>query len=221
MDPKIGWLYAITCDMYEKEGIIKLGYTEKPHLIEEEVKSSLVQRYGTSLIEPRVKALLKVSNPRSAEKALFAKLIQFKQSNEIFKVDFNLVINALDEIKKQYNPDIPYTIDEVVLEKLLSRLRKKAKKISRDISYQQSMFDWMYTHTNVLGNINKQHLSYFVNNMPRPQVIGSHFDWTKRQENIPALRMREQSVIDVFTINNWDRNDKELHGFLKRLIDVV
>ena len=27
MDPKIGWLYAITCDMYEKEGILKLGYT--------------------------------------------------------------------------------------------------------------------------------------------------------------------------------------------------
>ena len=43
-DPKIGWIYVISCDMYKKENIVKIGYTEKPDLIEEEVKISLLQR---------------------------------------------------------------------------------------------------------------------------------------------------------------------------------
>jgi len=33
--------------------------------------------------------------------------------------------------------------------------------------------------------------------------------------------MREQNVNNVFMIHNWDRNDKELHAYLKRLLDAV
>ena len=56
-DPKIGWIYVISCEMYKKENIVKIGYTEKPDLIEEEVKISLLQRYGTTLIDPYIISL--------------------------------------------------------------------------------------------------------------------------------------------------------------------
>ena len=222
MDPKLGWIYAVSCDMYDKEGLIKLGYTEKPHLIEEEVRISLLSRYSTTLVKPYIKALIKVSNPRGAEKDLFKNLINYKHSNEIFKADFNTIILVeLNKLKIKFSPDVSYKIDEVVLEKLLCRLRKKSKKIAKDIEYQNIMFYWMENNNKILSDNNRQQLCYFRNNMPGPCIIGSHFDWTKRTENLPILRMREQNVNNVFMIHNWDRNDKELHVYLKRLLDAV
>ena len=89
------------------------------------------------------------------------------------------------------------------------------------MNYQNIIFDWLNKYMNTLSVTNRQQICYFKNNMPRPLVIGSHFDWTKRQENTHILRMRENSFNDAFLINNWDRMDKELHSFLKRFIDIL
>ena len=94
-DPKIGWIYIITCEMYEKDGIVKIGYTEKPDLIEEEVKISLIQRYGTTLLNPQVYSLTKVSNPKQAEKHVFTELIDLKIKKEMFKSDFTRIDSVL------------------------------------------------------------------------------------------------------------------------------
>ena len=95
-DPKIGWIYVISCEMYKKENIVKIGYTEKPDLIEEEVKISLLQRYGTTLIDPYIISLTKVSNPKQAEKYVFTKLIDIKIKKEIFKAEYDNINNVIN-----------------------------------------------------------------------------------------------------------------------------
>jgi hypothetical protein len=216
-DPKIGWIYVITCEMYKKDGIVKIGYTEKPDLIEEEVKTALIQRYGTTLLNPVVHSLTKVSNPKQAEKHVFTELIDLKIQKEIFKSDFTRIDSVICSLKKIFNPDIPYKIPEELLEKLLARLRKKASKIARDINYQQCFFNWVENNKSTLSFQNQNNLNYLLNNFPNPCTIGSHFDWTKKAENQPALNMRTLIVHQTFLSNNWDRFDKELNKFLKNL----
>jgi hypothetical protein len=220
-DPKIGWIYVITCEMYEKDGIVKIGYTEKPDLIEEEVKSSLIQRYGTTLLNPVVYSLTKVANPKQAEKHVFTELIDLKVKKEIFKSEFTRIDSVLHGLRSLFNPDIPYKIPEELLEKLLARLRKKAPKIAKDISYQQCFFNWIQNNKGTLSSQNQCNVGYLLNNFPNPCVIGSHFDWTKRPENQPALKMRTVTVEQTFISNNWDRLDKQLHTFLKNLLTCV
>lgn len=220
-DPKIGWIYVISCEMYKKENIVKIGYTEKPDLIEEEVKISLLQRYGTTLIDPYIVSLTKVSNPKQAEKYVFTKLIDIKIKKEIFKADYDNINNVISGLKSIFNPDVPYKITEDILEKLLCRLRKKSNKIARDLNYQQSFFSYIQNHKNVLSCGNQSILTYMLNNMPNPCSIGSHFDWTKKVENQSILKMRINCIEHTFIHNNWDRFDKELHAFLKKVLSSV
>ena len=56
---KMGWIYVITCDMYDKDNLKKIGFTEKIGLLEEEVRTSLIQRYGTTLMSPKILYLIK------------------------------------------------------------------------------------------------------------------------------------------------------------------
>uniref|UniRef100_A0A6C0AYC9 Bacteriophage T5 Orf172 DNA-binding domain-containing protein n=1 Tax=viral metagenome TaxID=1070528 RepID=A0A6C0AYC9_9ZZZZ len=220
-DPKLGWIYVITCDMYAKDGIVKIGYTEKPDLIEEEVRNALVQRYGTTLINPIIHSLTKVSNPKQAEKYVFTELIDLKIKKEIFKSDYGRIDNVISSLKKDFNPDIPYKIPEELLEKLLCRLRKKSQKIAKDISYQQTFFAWIQNNKHNLSMQNICNFQYLLNNYPNPCSIGSHFDWTKKSENQSILKMRILTAEQTFLPNNWDRCDKQLHAFLKNLLNNV
>ena len=109
----MGWIYVITCDMYDNENIKKIGYTDKIGILEEDVRTSLLQRYATTLICPRILQLIKVSNPRKAEKKTFEILKKFRFDKEIFKVDISEVQSALQVIKKDVD-DSKDKIDTVV-----------------------------------------------------------------------------------------------------------
>ena len=132
----MGWIYVITCDMYDNENIKKIGYTDKIGILEEDVRTSLLQRYATTLICPRILQLIKVSNPRKAEKKTFEILKKFRFDKEIFKVDISEVQSALQVIQKEFPPEYEgITKDD--LEKFLCKIRKKEKKLARDLPYQQ------------------------------------------------------------------------------------
>ena len=203
--------------MYERDNLKKIGFTEKNGSLEEEVRTSLLQRYATTLMCPRILHLLKVSNPRRAEKRMFEILEKFRIEKEIFKVDVSDVQNALRVIQEEFPPGYE-GITKDTLEKFLCKIRKRDKKLARDLPYQQSFSNWIYENKKVCSFQNQQNLTFFINNMVNPCVTGSHFDWTKRPENQNALNSRMAHVRNSFESNNWDCSDPKLHDFLKRLL---
>jgi len=206
--------------MYDNTNFKKIGFTEKIGLLEEEVRTSLLQRYATTLICPRILQLVKVSNPRQAEKKTFEILEKFRIDKEIFKVDIAEIQLALQVIKKEFPPE-QTGITKDNLEKLLCKIRKKENKLARDIPYQQTFSNWIYENKGTCNVINQQNLTYFINNMVNPCVIGSHFDWTKKPENQNALNSRMAHVRNSFQPNNWDCSDPNIQGFLKKLLTSV
>ena len=73
---------------------------DDPDLIEEEVRNALIQRYGTTLINPVIHSLTKVSNPKQAEKHVFTELIDLKIKKEIFKSDYTRIDTVILGLKK-------------------------------------------------------------------------------------------------------------------------
>ena len=216
----MGWIYVITCDMYDKDNLKKIGFTEKIGLLEEEVRTSLIQRYGTTLMSPKILYLIKVSNPRKAEKRTFEILEKFRIDKEIFKVDMVEIQSALQVIQKEFSPDqTGITKDD--LEKLLCKIRKKENKLARNLPYQQTFSNWIYENKRICSVQNQQNLTYFINNMVNPCMVGSHYDWTKKPENQNALNSRMAHVRNSFQPNNWDCTDPNLQGFLKKLLTSV
>ena len=214
----MGWIYVITCDLYDKENLKKIGFTDKAGCLEEEVRSSLLQRYATTLISPVILHLVKVSNPRRAEKRIFELLENFRVDKEIFKV--TEVTSALQVIRQEFPPGHE-GITKDVLEKLLCKIRKREKKLARDLPYQQSFSNWIRENKGPCNAQNQQNLNYFLNNMVNPCTVGTHFDWTKKPENQNALNMRMAHVRSSFEPNNWDCSDPNLQSFLKRLLVSV
>lgn len=216
----MGWIYVITCDMYDNANFKKIGFTEKVGLLEEEVRTSLLQRYATTLICPRIVQLVKVSNPRKAEKKTFEILEKFRIDKEIFKVDISEIHTALQVVQKEFPPEqTGITKDD--LEKLLCKIRKKENKLARDLPYQRDFSQWIYENKGTCNFQNQQNLTYFINNMVNPCVTGSHFDWTKRPENQNALNSRMAHVRNSFQPNNWDCSDPNIQKFLKKLLTSV
>ena len=217
----MGWIYVITCDMYDNDNFKKIGFTEKIGILEEDVRTSLLQRYGTTLISPKILYLVKVSNPRKAEKKTFEILEKFRIDKEIFKVDISEVHSALQVIQKEFPPGYE-GISKDDLEKLLCKIRKREKKLARDLPYQQDFSQWINENKRILLSQNQQNLTFFINNMVNPCITGSHFDWTKRPENQNALNSRMAHVRNSFQPNiGWDCLDPNLHGFLKNLLTSV
>ena len=216
----MGWIYVISCDMYDKDNFKKIGFTDKVGLLEEEVRTSLLQRYATTLICPRILQLIKVSNPRKAEKRIFELLEKFRIDKEIFKVDIRDIQIAIEVIQKEFPPGYE-GISKDDLEKLLCKIRKKEKKLARDLPYQQTFSNWIQDNKRMCSVQNQQNLSFFINNMVNPCVTGSHFDWTKRPENQNALNTRMANVRNSFQPNNWDCTDPNLQSFLKKLLSSV
>lgn len=221
--PKTGWIYVVTCDMYDNEGILKMGYTEKPDMLEEQVRTALIQRYATTLINPRILALVRVAYPKEAEKALFEKLNEKKHAKEIFKCSFEMDVSPiLSWLTTEFHPDEPYEIRMEVLEKLLCRLRKKNKLLVRDLAHERRMFDHIQRHMNTLYPNNQSIMCNLMNNMPRPCVTRSDMEWFKIPENKHVLPTRTSHADYIFTNpNNWNRKDPELHAFLVRLLNNI
>ncbi len=212
----------ITCELYIKDNLYKLGFTGQENLLEDEVKKSLIQRYSTSLYNPKLLIVVKVSHPRQAEKELFTKLIQYKKQNEIFQANYeNTILPILNEIKKKFSSDIPYQINYIILEKLLVSIQKKDKKIAKDLELQQSLFNWIINNKQILNYQNQQQLSFLLNNFINPISIGSNFIWYKQNINLPILNIRSQIFRQTFEINNWDRSDQNLYEILKRLKSII
>ena len=217
----MGWIYVITCDMYDNSNFKKIGFTEKVGLLEEEVRTSLLQRYATTLICPRILQLVKVSNPRQAEKKTFEILEKFRIDKEIFKVDIAEIQLALQVIQKEFPPEYEgITKDD--LEKLLCKIRKKEKKLARDLPYQRDFSNWINENKRILLSQNQKNVTFFTNNMVNPCMTGSHYDWTKKPENQNSLNSRMAHVRNSFHPNiGWDCSDPNLQLFFKKLLTSV
>lgn len=83
-----GWIYAVTCPMYEANGYIKLGMT-RGCADESGTRRALVSRYGTTLIDPKVIAVMRTEDRTESEQILFSKLAEYrlKTQREIFVFD--------------------------------------------------------------------------------------------------------------------------------------
>jgi hypothetical protein len=215
----LGWIYVISCKMYEEKNYKKIGFTEKNGLLEEEVKSSLLQRYSTTLLDPSILSLVRVSSPRQAEKKIFSLLEKYRVDKEVFCIDYHDILPALQTIQKDFSPS-EQGINKDVLEKLLCRIRKKENKLTKDLMIQKSFCDWIYSNKFMCNNNNQQILNCFLNNLPNPCIVGTNFDWTKRPENQNILIMRKAHILQSFEIHNWDRSDLNLHQFLKNLLNA-
>ena len=215
-----GWIYVISCDLYDTQNIKKIDFTEKIGLLEDEVRTSLLQRYSTTLLSLRILHLVNVSNPRKAEKYIFELLKQFRVEKEIFKVDNNIIDQNIHILKSIFPPEYS-GITKETLDKLLSKLRKKDKKLAKDLQFYRHFSDFIYSNKAKLNPQNQQNISSFLNNMPNPCIVGTHFDWTKRSENQHIIQMRLNTVNFTFQNNNWDCTDSHLHFFLKSLISSV
>lgn len=112
--------------MYEIDDIYKLGYTAKVATLKE-VTSSLLTRYGTTLLSPKCVKIFPVYQPNKAEKELFALLKDYNIQNELFKADFDTIIDpALEKIKEKYQND---RSDEVVKKYVYRNRMSIAKKM--------------------------------------------------------------------------------------------
>ena len=102
MEQPTGWLYAVTCGVYEAAArasskphpYCKLGYVTTRHNNATAVIKRLVARYGTPLIDPRVLTVVQVFHPRIAEIKLFQVLQEHRlyDKREIFCADFERTI---------------------------------------------------------------------------------------------------------------------------------
>jgi hypothetical protein len=216
---KKGWLYAVSSDNYAHDGFVKLGFCEKPGMTAEEVKLSLCQRYGTSLVNPRVIWLAPVSHPKQAEKEVFALLKDYRVAKEIFKADFEQFIKpTLIWAEKEFQINEPYEIRENVLHKLLSRLSKKERKIVYDINFMNDFRYWLTNNSNNLHPNNRNKV-YAIAQMCGPCIVNSSMDWHKSLENNHVVNVRKSEYRLFCNERNWDRKDPLLHLFLKGMLD--
>ena len=103
---KFEWIYAVTCSLYEVDGVFKLGYTTTDTDNVYEAEDQLRKRYGTSLIGIVVKTVLPVSDGREAERTLFSALNAYRSNprREFFRGDFHSIIfPAMMQIGVAYN----------------------------------------------------------------------------------------------------------------------
>ena len=102
METPTGWLYAITCGIYEAAArasskdhpYVKLGYITMRNATAQGISKILMARYGTSLIDPRVLFVVQVCHPRMAETELFKLLQDYRvcYNREIFCAGFEPTI---------------------------------------------------------------------------------------------------------------------------------
>jgi hypothetical protein len=151
---------------------------------------------------------------------MFELLKNFRVDKEIFKVDNDVVECNVHIVKSTFPPEYS-GITKDTLEKLLCKIRKKDKKLAKDLQYSRQFSDYIQSNKMKLYSQNRNNLSYYCNNMPNPCILGTHFEWTKRPENHNILQMRINNVNFAFQHNNWDCTDPNLHMFLKSLISSV
>lgn len=218
---KKGWLYVVTSDTYVADNIYKIGFTEKPGLLESEVRTSLIHQYGTALINPSVIMLIQVAHPKQAESEVFTRLKDYKLQKELYRADFETVIKPqMLWAEHEFKVDDVYEIREEVLQKLLNRLSKKERKIVFDISFASELSFWITSKWNDLSQNNRCHLQQLAQMMPQPSITRSDMQWEKIPQNMNVVSMRKSTFNFVCTaFNNWDRKDPNLHAFLKELID--
>ena len=220
---KKGWLYVLTCEHYKRDDLYKIGFTEKPGELEDDVKKQLLQRYGTYLINSEIIMLVPVSYPKDAESEVFKRLKDYRHQKEIFKADFNSIIRPqIIWAQTEYNITEPYEIREEILTKILHQFSKKGNKIINDIDIYTRLKEWLYIN---LGKINVQNQNiirqYLMNNFGNFTMVGVT-NWKKLPQNIATHNMRKSQFNQVCDVRSgYDRKDKKLHAFLKDMIQVV
>lgn len=95
----VGWLYCITSG---ETNIYKCGYTAQ--LSRKNCESYLRSRYGIIVTNPEIVHLVKVSEAKIAEKALFLQLKNYKHIRELYRVDdINIIISTMNEIASNFS----------------------------------------------------------------------------------------------------------------------
>ena len=227
-----GWIYCITNSIYKNENLYKIGMTSQIAL-EEEVKTKLLQRYGTSFIDPEILFLQKVSFPKKVEKLILEELINYRNGNtEMITADFINIINPiLFKITNIYPYDNPIYIEDDIYNKLVFKLQKNMEKLVKNqLNNNYTMNEHIknyitkYFNTNLLNSNNNERLCPIYNRVfnLNPPVSGS--PGYIYNENQKKLRKNwELTIINElkFNVSQWDKKDPIIHKFLKDFSKIV
>lgn len=208
-----GWIYVVSCDMYDKEGLLKIGFTAIQTPLDKEVEHALKKRYATTLISPRVQKLLYVHSPRQAERFLFERIKSYRYSHELFKIQYSELEPHLIVTLNDFSPHTPFYMRHEVLEKNLKAFRKKIPKWSKNAQecteFVNGVFDVINGRRGDKVNLSQQNMSC-LNQLQSFRCCG---DINKLQQQIRGSELKF-----VFESNNWDRRDKNLPLFFKNVL---
>lgn len=217
---KKGWIYAITCPLYASDGLVKVGMTEKVGALEEEVRTSLLTRYRTTLPNAEILHLIQVAHPAKAEKALLERVKDCLVQGEIARIDGPALAAHIDWLRREYDPESPYEMPADVLQKLLTRLSKK-KAPATDLQVWTRVDMHLSDVANSLSPNNNAIIRSLINMMPYPPVTSTAMPWIKDPRNSSVLQMRISNWARFCQPNNWDRRDPKLHATLKAFLGIL
>jgi len=145
------------------DDVYKLGYTSNKQTIEL-VKHHLFQRYGTYFPDVECIDLFKVKQPIQAEKHLFKLLKDYKNSNELVKADYDMIIKPqLEYIKQLYVCNNNEDERIITIEEKEKYKRKLSKKINNFIKYIIQVENYILSNIHTVNNHNSNLLSNTYN----------------------------------------------------------
>ncbi len=210
-----GWIYCITNSLYKMDDMYKLGYTANKSCYDE-VKQCLIHRYNTYFPNVECLDLFEVKQPIQAEKELFGLLKNYKNTNEIIKADYTLIIKPnLELIKNKYTLNSETILSQKEKNKYKNILVKKRKyfitHLFRIQQYLTSLLNTVNKHNSELICKTFNSLSYF-NGITFPPI-----------KDKKLLNFYKNDLINNISlcIENYDYNDKELIKFIEFIDSLV
>ena len=225
-----GWYYCITNTTYENDNIYKVGITLKIGL-EEEIKSHILSRYGTTFIDPKIKCLHRISFPKIVEKKILEELNNYRHGkSEIVSADYETIIKPLIyKYVSIYPYDIPIYIEDTTFNIYVNKLQKIMKGIINDMCKHPPYYTRIEKLDNFLRdkfnnderlNINNQNIVCRINNSLSQVRCGmspysSHNKYTIEQKN--NRKNQACRILDELQspLTQWDKRDPKIYKFLK------
>jgi hypothetical protein len=244
-----GWIYCITNSIYKKYNLYKIGISSQIGL-DQQIRKKLLQRYGTYFIDPEIIFLSKVSFPKKVEKIILENLIDYRNNNtEIITANFTNIINpVLIQIIKKYpydNPSEAYienlkiqesltVIEDEIYNKIIFKLQKNMEKLvklelNNNYTMKEHILSYLYIYiNNNLLTFNNNIILYSLYNIILHlylSISGSINFNIQKIGNLSNVNRKTLELININQLKNivikWDRNDKNIHKFLKNLSKIV
>jgi hypothetical protein len=219
-----GWIYCITSQENKQNNIYKIGMSSKIDL-EEDIRTHLMHRYGTTYPEPDLCFLSKVSFPKKVEKLILDELIQYKRARELVQADYQSVVYpCIIKHVQKYPYDNAEYIDDDLYRKYVMKLEKNMTKLVKnalkgDTNMHRHLRDYfdLYFNKGILNQYNNSILCNLYNNVGGlyAPILSSHDTYTNEQKIIRknwencALHSLKSDV------SYWDKTDPNIHKFLK------